>query len=296
LNSQEGAVKLSILLVNHNDRANLGGCLESVREHVLGIAYEIVVVDNASSDGSQNFLRERFPEVRLFCNDVNTGFSQANNRGIRECKGEYLLLLNTDTVLLPQAVGLMLEALKADPEVGAAGPALLSGENTFQVSFGNKVDFFHEMLQKTILNLFYKVLLKKSRSPRKVEWLSAACLCVRAKVLQEVGCFDENYFLYFEDIDLCVRIRKRGYSLLFIPEARVLHLGGAVTAKDKLGSRYHYRRSQLYFYKKHNAKANLILLRAYLRFSFRLGVWRDCLRRSPDLDMRRKFLKLLKEK
>ncbi|MBN1222369.1 MAG: glycosyltransferase family 2 protein [Candidatus Aminicenantes bacterium] len=291
----KSSVELSVLLVNYNDRKNLGQCLSSVRENISGTSYEIIVVDNNSSDGSQKFIREQFSDVRLICNSHNAGFAAANNLGIRECRGDYLLLLNTDTVVMPQAVEIMLNAMKSDQSLGAVGPALLTERNGFQVSFGRKVSFFRELLQKAVLNAFFKIRLKTDHRVRQVGWLSAACFCVRARIMKEVGCFDENFFLYFEDIDLCARIKSKGYNLLFHPKARVLHLGGATTAGNRLLNRYHYRKSQLYFYWKHNSKTDLFLLRTYLWVNFRLVLGWGNLIQSPDREERRKFIRLLKE-
>jgi hypothetical protein len=137
--------------------------------------------------------------------------------------------------------------------------------------------------------------LKRGAKERRVGWLSAACLLTRKDVLEEVGPFDENFFLYFEDIDLCVRIRERGYELLYIPQARVYHLGGASTEGLKLFSRYHYRKSQIYFYEKHNSKASQALLRLYLRLNFNILLGWGHLRGAADLNERRVFKGLLRK-
>jgi GT2 family glycosyltransferase len=293
LNKEE--LVLSVLLVNYNDRENLSRCLSSLKCQIKGIPYEIIVVDNNSSDGSQEFVRENHPDVNLIINEKNVGFSRANNRGLQECRGEYTLLQNTDTVVLPGAIEILIKALQSNPGLGAVGPALLQEEDTFQVSFGRRVSFLPELLQKGFLNQFYRSWLRISRKPHTVGWLSAACLLVPYSVLQEVGFFDENFFLYFEDIDLCVRIKKSGYDLLFQPLARVIHVGGAATAKTKWLSRFNYRKSQLYFYRKHNSKASNFMLRFYLGLIFRLSILLARLRGAGDLEERRKFIRLLRE-
>jgi len=284
---------LSALLVNYNDRENLSRCLAALSAQIEGVSHEIIVADNGSSDGSQEFVRENYPDVKLICNEENIGFARANNRGLQECGGEFVLLLNTDTVVMSDALNILLTEIRSNPGLGAVGPALLLKKDKFQVSFGRKVSFLPELLQKALLNHFYRLWLRTSRKPRSVGWLSAACLLLRRRVLQEVDFFDEKFFLYFEDIDLCVRIRKLGYALLFQPRARVFHVGGATTANMKSLSQFHYRKSQLYFYRKHNSKIACFWLRSYLRIRFQLSLLYGHLQRETDLEERRRLIGLL---
>ena len=286
---------LSVLIVNYNDRENLSRCLNSLANCIKEIPYEVIVVDNNSADGSQDFIRKNYPDVKLFMNEENVGFSKANNRGLRECRGEYILLLNSDTVMMPGAIEILIKELQSNPGLGAVGPALLQEEDKFQVSFGRRVSFLPELLQKGFLNHFYRRWLRNSRMTRRVGWLSAACLLSPYSVLQEAGFFDEKFFLYFEDIDLCVRIKKSGYDLLFQPLARVYHVGGATTSNMKWLSRFNYRKSQLYFYRKHNSKTANFMLRFYLWLIFRLSILSARLKGADDLEERRKFIRLLRE-
>jgi GT2 family glycosyltransferase len=296
LKNTESVPELSVVLVNYNDLCHLKECLSSLTDTVEDIPFEVIVVDNQSTDGSLRWLREHAPQVRRIANAENLGFARANNQGIQESLGEYVLFLNTDTVLEPHAVAFLLEELRSNPTVGAVGPALLCGKKAFQVSFGKKVSFFREIFQKTMLNPYYSFRLKKSAKKREVGWLSAACFLTRKYILDEVGLFDESFFLYFEDIDLCVRIREKGYILRYLPEAKVFHWGGASTEGLRLFCRYHYRKSQLYFYKKHNSKVAQTLLRLYLRLNFNLIIGWGYLRGSADRDERRVLKGLLREK
>lgn len=296
LTNAGSAPELSVILVNYNDLDHLKDCLSSLTDSVEDIPFEVIVIDNQSTDGTPRWLREHAPHVRLIANAENLGFARANNQGIREGRGEYILFLNTDTVLERRSVSLLLEELRANPSIGAVGPALLCDEKTYQVSFGKKVNFCREILQKTLLNPFFRFQLKRSAKKRRVGWLSAACLLTRRDILEEAGSFDENFFLYFEDIDLCVRIRKKGYDLEYFPQVQVFHLGGASTEGLKLFGRYHYRRSQLYFYSKHNSKAAQLLLRLYLRINFNLLLVWGYLKGTPDMNERRVLKGLLREK
>jgi GT2 family glycosyltransferase len=296
LKNAESVPELSVILVNYNDLCHLKECLSSVTDTVEDIPYEVIVVDNQSTDGTLRWLREYAPHVRLIANEENVGFARANNQGIQESRGEYILFLNTDTILERQAVTFLREELRAHPSVGAVGPVLLCGRKAFQVSFGKKVSFFREIFQKTMLNPYYRFRLKRSAKKRQVGWLSAACLLTRRQILDEAGSFDENFFLYFEDIDLCVRIREKGYVLRYLPEAKVFHWGGASTEGLKLFSRYHYRKSQLYSYKKHNSKGAQILLRLYLRLNFNILLGWGYLKGAADRDERRILKGLLRKK
>jgi len=158
------------------------------------------------------------------------------------------------------------------------------------------VSFASQIFQKYFLNPFHKLRLKSIQKRKEVGWLSAACFMTRREILEDVDLFDENFFLYFEDIDLCYRIRKKGWSLLFLPQARVFHKGGTSTGKDKVSSRFEYRRSQLYFYQKHNSKVSLFLLRIYfvLNFSF-VRLWGILKGKNYRRDQER-FFKLLGRK
>lgn len=294
LNKSEEKPEVSVIFVNYNDKVYLKECLSSLEESALHFRLELIVVDNNSSDGSQEFIRSHFPRVKLICNSENKGFAKASNQGIRESQGDFLLFLNTDTIVSSEALSLLLQEIKANPQVGAVGPALLKGENQHQVSFGRRVSFGSEFLQKSLFNPYYKLMLKHSRKKKEVGWLSAACLLAKKDVLEEVYMFDENFFLYFEDIDLCLRIREKGWKLVYIPQAEVFHKGGATTSSLVVSSRHEYRKSQLYFYQKHNSRGSLFLLRIYLYLNFCLLFLFSSLGKSGELRRKRDFFELLK--
>lgn len=287
--------EVSVVIVNHNSRAHLVDCLVSLEREALRLGLEIIVVDNSSSDGSPELIRERFPRVCLIRNACNVGFSRANNQGIQEGRCPFILLLNPDSEVLPGALVRLMEEMRSHPQTGAVGPALVRGPGRYQVSFGNRVSFFPQMLQKSILNAFYRVRLESDRRRRRVGWLSGACLLCRRAAVLETGCFDESFFLYFEDIDLCLRMRNQGWDMVYLPQARVRHTGGASTGQERAGSRFYYRQSQLYFYQKHNSPVSQILLRLYLGLVFLLQrVW-GVLRRKGDSAKIREMFHLLKK-
>jgi hypothetical protein len=286
---------LSIIFVNYNDRRHLEECLTSLQKNALSFSHEIIVVDNASTDGSYEPVGHKFREVRWISLSENAGFSKANNRGARESRGDFLLFLNTDTVVPPGALTGLLENLRSDESAGAAGPALYRGRSKFQVSFGRSVDFFAQFRQKIFLNPYYKIALKKSRKKRETGWLSAACFLCRRTAFERMGGFDENFFIYFEDIDLCLRMRKAGWKLIYLPRIAVFHEGGGATSGRPGLSRYEYRKSQMYFYQKHNSKASLGLLRFYLRLNMGLLALGGKFKGEEGRVLREKYRRLLKK-
>ncbi len=264
---QKGGLELSVVLVNYNDRIHLADCLSSLQKAVSGLDAEIILVDNHSEDGSPGLVRTAFPWVNLIEKQENLGYPKANNIGFLQSRGEFCLFLNTDTVMPEAGLAALLSGIRGRSDVGAIGPALVHENGLFQVSFGRRVSFFSEIRQKLVFNPFYKFALRLSRKSREVGWLSGACLLARRDVVEAAGLFDEDFFLYFEDIDLCQRIRERGYKLIFFPAVRVVHSGGAATSVCRWRSRLEYRRSQLRFYEKHNSRYSLRLLKLYLRWN-----------------------------
>ncbi len=260
--------RVSIILVNYNDRDHLPDCLASLEREVAAFPAEIILVDNHSEDGSAEMAVESFGWLRLIRNEENLGYARANNIGIEASRGDFLLFLNTDTVIPEGSLPALLAELEARPEAGAIGPALVRENSRVQVSFGREVNFISELWQKFFRNPYYRIVLRFAARAREVGWLSGACLLAKRPAVEDAGRFDEKFFLYFEDIDLCRRMREKGYRLLFFPEIKVIHAGGASTSREKWRSRLEYRRSQAHFYRKHNSKLSLWLLVVYLRVNF----------------------------
>ena len=285
---------ITAILVNFNDRLHLGPCLDSLRAE-LGEGADIIVVDNASSDGSAEFLASAYPAVRTIANTDNRGFGAANNQALAAATGEQVLLLNTDTVVCPGALRRLAQTLDERPDAVAAGPALVHPDGSFQVSFGRRVSFPAQLAQKFFLNPFYKRVLPRRTAPQPVGWLSAACLLVRTEAARGVGGFDERFFIYFEDIDLCRRLAAAGGRLIYDPRAVVTHSGGATTADQARMSRLEYRRSQLYFYSRYAPGLSLFLLRLYLRASVAGMAARGAFRGEEGRALRSRYRLLLRK-
>jgi len=295
LNAEAGVPRLSFIIVNFNDGAHLGRCLDAVAEHAAAIPHETIVVDNASEDGSADDIAATRTCFTLLRNAENVGFGRAMNRGVRASRGEFLALLNTDVFIRPGTLETLLAELDHCPSTGAIGPALRTPDGGYQVSFGGRRTFGRELLQKLFLNARQARSLRKRRRRREVGWVSGAFCVIRRSAFEAAGGFDEAFFLYFEDIDLCFRLRKAGWSVVYLPTAEADHEGGATTAVYHWRSRYAYRKSQLYFYRKHNPPLSRFLLRQFLRLNFRLLVWSGALTRDTD-PPRECFFALLKER
>jgi GT2 family glycosyltransferase len=285
--------ELSVIIVCHNGWPDLRRCLASLRDYPPASPHEVIVVDNCSEDGAPDRTAGEFPHFKLLRNRVNRGFPAANNQGIEAARGRFLLFLNPDTRVGPGFLDRMLDALRSRPDWGAVGPALFNDRGFFQVSFGGRVNFRTEWARKLFLNAVIRRRIHRWKTPREVEWLSGACMMARRDALPAGGAFDEDFFLYFEDIDLCLRMRAAGWKLVLLPEVRAYHGGGGSTAARPLFSRYHYRRSQLHFYRKHNSPLSLLLLKLYLA-----GVFCALNLKSPGKDResraaRRRFFALL---
>ena len=263
--------RLSIIIVTYNSRADIEACLRSVTDAKITIDREVVVVDNASADGTVEYLRERWPGVRVIVAGGNLGFARANNLGIRQTFSELVLLLNPDTVVQPGVVEALIAALERHPDVAVVGPRIVDAAGHAELSFGRMISPVAELRQKLLVSasrsmpLLRGLVERMTRRTRHVDWVSGACLLARRADLEAAGLFDERYFLYTEDVDLCAEIRARGRRVLFLAEAEIIHRRGRSAATAPAATAAAYRASQIAFYEKHHPRWTP-LLRLYLRF------------------------------
>lgn len=265
---------LTIVIVSFNVREDLDRCLRSIPAAVGDLSTTIVVVDNGSRDGTGAMLRERWPEVALIELGSNLGFASANNVGIRATRGELVLLLNPDTVTPAGSLARLVRVLREHPEAAAAGPRLVDAAGQPELSFGWPMSPLGELRQKLIEGLarrgvgrVRRALARSLRTAGTRDWISGACLLARRADLEAVGLLDERFFMYTEDVDLCVALRRRGRTVRFEPEAEVQHLRGrSGGANPDLERRR--RESHLAYYQKHHPFWAPIL-RWYLRVTGR---------------------------
>jgi N-acetylglucosaminyl-diphospho-decaprenol L-rhamnosyltransferase len=264
-------VDLSIVIVSYNARADLERCLHSLASAPPATPHEIVVVDNASPDGSAEAIRVNWPAVRVIPEPVNRGFAAGCNVGIRASHGELVLLLNGDTIVPAGALDRLVERLRAEPEAAVAGPRLVDAHGTPELSFGRMIGPLAEFRQKRLVTRLerqhpaaVRAVTEMTSRERYPDWVSGACLLVRRTDAEAVGLLDERYFLYTEDVDFCAAIRRRGRRVLFTPAAEIVHLRGRSRARAASPAETAYRRSQIAFYEKHHP-AWAPWLRLYLR-------------------------------
>lgn len=273
--------RLTIVIVGYNSKDDLAKVLPSLTSPPPAVSHEIVVVDNASTDSTAAFVRASWPGVRLIASDRNLGFARANNVGVRATASDLVLFLNPDTVVPPGAVDRLVSALDARPDVAIVGPRIVNGRGQAELSFGALITPWAELKQKILvrgndrgLPVITALVDRMTRRTRVVDWVSGACLLIRRSDLEAAGGFDERFFMYIEDVDLCASVRARGRLVLFAAETEVVHLRGRSAASAVRETSHTYRRSQIAFYTKHHP-AWVPALEAYLKIR---GRWPD---RSP---------------
>ena len=267
---------LSIGIVNWKTRDLLERCLTSIERDVDpkgNSQTETLVVDNASHDGSAELLREHFPWVKLIENRKNLGFAQACNQIIQQSTGRHILLLNSDTEVLPGAVEALTHFMEEHPQSGACGPRLLNTDGTLQASCHRMLTPARELWRLLFLDRFvrrttYPMKAWDTETPRRVEAINGACLLLRRSTLDAVGLFDEDYFLYTEEVDLCYRLAGAGWELWWVPQARVVHEGGASSRQVEETAYLQLYRSKVQFYRKYGGEKRAGRFKCYLRLVY----------------------------
>lgn len=266
---------LSICILTRNQPELLPKCVASCYSEIAraGVGGEVIILDNASVDGSPARVAQSFPAVQIIRNDRNLGFSAANNIGIRRSKGRAILILNDDAILQEGSLALLFQKLESDPRAGAAGPKLLNADGSVQVNFTNKrfprvrAVVCDLMLITPALtgNRWTRVLLTdwKGATPSgETDLVSGACLLARREALDAVGPFDEGFQFLFEDTDLCFRLKKGGWRIFYVAEASVIHYQGASFKKLQRSERSVVRfRAMTHYFRKHASLWRSVLLR-----------------------------------
>ena len=253
--------KVSIIIVSWNVKDYLKTCLESIQATLNRNNFEIFVVDNDSKDETVKFVKENFPQINLISNRNNVGFAKANNQAITKSHGEYVLLLNPDTVVLTDAIKRMYDFMESNAEYGAVGPKIFTDDRA-SVSFcaARKFPSIRTIFfSLTTLNRLSKCFSSSAmewwdhKDSREVDSLSGACMMVRKKAIDEIGLFDENFFMYAEDIDWCYRIKKGGWKIFYLIEAAIIHYGERSAVKKFTETENMVENFKAYFkyFKKH---------------------------------------------
>lgn len=256
------APDLSIVLVCWNNKEYLEPCLRSVFAAGLRNRFDVVVVDNASTDGSQAMLRTLFPQVALIQNDRNAGLSRASNQGIAATSGRYVLLLNNDTLVNGPSLDALVDFLDVTPDAGAAGGRLLNPDGTFQGAYAEFSTLREEFLVATGLGERLWPGYPShadANEVRPVGWIGSACLLLRRAALAQVGVLDEDYFIYGDEADLQYRLRRGRWKVYYLPSATTIHYGGR--SMDRWRRRRMVYRGKLLFYRKHYGRGRTVALR-----------------------------------
>jgi N-acetylglucosaminyl-diphospho-decaprenol L-rhamnosyltransferase len=265
-------VDLSIVIVNWNVLDLLRRCLRSVFDQSSSVRVEVIVVDNASTDGSIEMVQEEFPCVHLVANMDNRGFPAANNQGIAVAQGRYVLLLNPDTELVGDALATMVAFADANPDVGVVGPQLLNPDGSVQSSrrrFPTLATAFFEStwLQpcapRRLLERYY-VLDRPDDAVLDVDWVTGAALLARREAIQQVGPMDEGFFMYSEELDWCRRFREAGWRVVYLPTARIVHHVGKSSEQAVAARHIHFQTSKVHYFRKVHGTAAAEVLRLFL--------------------------------
>jgi GT2 family glycosyltransferase len=269
------AHRYDVVVVSYNQRERLLAGLASARDAAGDI--NLIVVDNNSHDGSAAAVRETFPEADLVSLDENIGFGPAVNRGTGRGNAPFILLLNNDARLRSDALGKLTEALN-HPDRVAAGPLMLGPAGECELSINRTLSPWNEARFKLTEALYRggngpaaAAVQRRMGRLQEVRSLSGACILLERAAFEAIGGFDERFFLYAEDVDLCLRLRAAGGRLMFVPEAIVEHDRGASSATNPGPTAIHYRRSQIAFYRKHHGALATAALRLYLALRFSIG-------------------------
>lgn len=253
-------MKLSIVIICWNDLKVIDDCLRSIYAGTHQVApFEVIVSDNGSTDGSVEFIRERYPQVQVIENRQNLGFARGNNVGIKASTGEWVHILNPDTVVHEGALDRMVAFAERHPEAGAVGCRVLNPDGSYQISarpFPSVRGSWLAALYLRPLGYLADVLTPdyytgwNGDTERVVDWQSGCCVMFRGSLLRQLGGFDEQFFYQYEEVDLCYRVRNAGYTVRFTPEATITHLGGQSVGRFRLRFEIEKHRNRYrYFYK-----------------------------------------------
>ena len=253
--------KLSIIIVNYNVQDFLMHTLESIQRAVLNITHEIFVVDNASVDGSVEMIKNRFPNVNLIENQINKGFASANNQAMKVSLGEYIILINPDTVVQEDTFSRLIEFMENHPDAGAATCKILNPDGSFSVDSRHSIPTpmtafwkqigFHRLFPKSKIFARYNLTYLDEDEIYPVDAISGSFMFIRRAAFEKVGYLDEDYFMYCEDVDYCYRITRSGWKVYYAPVSDIIHYKGESTKKNNLDYILNFNKSLYLFYKKH---------------------------------------------
>lgn len=265
---------VSIVIVSWNARNYLAECLESLKGDVYAGPMETIVVENASTDGSAEMVRARFPNVKIICNAENLGFAKANNIGIRLCKGNYIALINSDIHVLANCITNLVAYCEAHPAAGLVGPFITGGDGKQQLTCRAAPSLWNMFCCALALDAIfprsrwfngYYLGHWDRRTTAAVDILGGCFLLARRRALDEVGLLDERFFIYGEDMDWCKQFRDAGWDVVFVPQARAIHYGGASSANSPIRFFVEKQKADAQYWQKHHSR---LAVACYYAISF----------------------------
>lgn len=253
--------EVSVVIVTWKSREDIVGCLEALLRQQSGMVFDVWVIDNASGDGTDRLVRERFPNVHCLVNGKNRGFAAAANQGIHASRGNYVLLLNPDATVAPDALVSLAEFFEADPDVGIVGGRLLNLDGTIQPSVRGFPTFasqalillklHHVVRQARALRTYFQADFPYEKQ-QDVAQVKGAFFCIRRRMLERIGFLDERFWIWFEEVDLCKRAHDAGWRVCYLPEATATHAGARSFRKRRpLQNEWHFLRSMVTYFQKH---------------------------------------------
>lgn len=256
-------MKLSIIIVSWNVREDLLRCIRSIEENKPSCTFEVIIVDNASTDGTVDIIQKHFSEISLIINNDNRGFAAANNQALKKSQSKYILFLGPDTIIHPKSLDILVEFMDSNEDAGACGPKLLNADGSTQDSVRRFPSFrgaLHRHTAFKFVGIFkgeYRKWLMydfKNDKQRDVDQVMGAALMIRRSVTEQVGVMDERFFMYYEEVDLCYRTKQASWRIVYIPEAVITHIGGGSSGQIPLSKRIMAMTSLLKFFRKHRGK------------------------------------------
>ena len=273
---------LSVIILSWNTKQILHDCLASIFQHEQQPGYEVIVVDNASEDGSAEMVRQQFPQVNLIVNQENVGFAKGNNQAAEQAKGEFLLLLNSDTVLIRPLFG-QLVSFARSVQAGAVGPKLLNADHSLQPSAGwlpsllsvvsqvglpiHRLGFSHWPVLQSNAAAYYQ-------TPHPVGWVSGACLLTPTQLYRQLGGLDEQIFMYMEEVDYCARVQQAGKQVWLDPEVELIHLKEQSSPDGRRYAIIKLHQGLYYYFAKHKSASQLFFVWLILLLGAVLRLWK----------------------
>lgn len=273
-----------MLIVSWNTKDLLDACLASVKQGLVGINNEIIVVDNASADGTPVLLSERHPDVRAILNKENVGFAKATNQALRQASGDYVVLLNSDTTVTTDALAKMMSFLRGNEGVGCVGPLTYYPDGRTQRSAGrfptvwsDICEYFYldRVFPKSTIFAGYYFGSRDFDKERDVDWVSGSCMMMTNKAVRAIGELDEQFFMYSEEIDYCYRIKQAGYRVIFTPTAEIVHYEGKSSEQRPVWAIAALHKSKYIYEQKHFSTGRMVASKtvALAGLAFRITFW-----------------------